>query len=382
MNPGRPPLDSRVDSARLLAPALAELAGVRPVFLTVGDSALPLARSLARTFGVLRIYRTGLDSLGSGVRGALGHFRGRSNDGLLGFGAPTAGDAAQNLRDHAEDAHHEPHLAAPKLKDRVVVLVDDGTTGDQVLRRNIEDLRNQAPARLLLVSPVLPEATASWLDSEVDRIVALHLPEEFGTPADWYAEESKPTEVPVQVPFRNVWDAAAQLLPLLQPWRSLHPLVVALDDHAAAVAEVVAASLGTEGHIHHPEEPRAPRIRESLEGFRRRGSHSMLEWRDTRLSSLNERLAETLHGLTSGLDHTLPPVAGRTVMLVDDGVTSDAVIQAAIAELKDREAAHILLVAPVLPLDTAQRLSSEVDAVIALYIPREFGRPEDWYDAL
>jgi len=382
MQPDLPPLDGRAQAASLLAPKLTELKGVRPVFLAVSDSAVPLARALARSCGVLRIYRTGLEREGSSVRGKMGHFRGRASDSLLGFGSATAGDASHQLRDQAEDGAHALHMAAPRLKGRVAVLVDDGTTGDQVLRANVEDLRNQAPARLLLVAPVLPLATANWLDSEVDRVVALHLPEEFGTPADWYAEDSKPTDVPVNVPFRNVWDAAAQLLPLLQPWGDLHPLVIALDDHAAPVAEVVAASLGTEGFVHHHEEARPTRLRAGLGDFRRRGGHSMLEWSDSRLSTLNTRLSEAVREGIDALPDHLPPVVGRTVMLVDDGVTSDAALQAAVAELRERQAATVLLVAPVLPRATAQRLGSEVDAVIALYQPREFGRPEDWYALL
>lgn len=382
MSPEVAPLDSRAAAATQLAPKLAELAGVHPVFLSVSDSAVPLARALGRSFGVLRIYRTGLESLSSGVRGALGHFRGRAGDSLLGFGAGSgSADAAHALRD-GDNAGHQAHMAAPKLKGRVVVLVDDGLTGDQILRANIEDLRNQAPARLLLVSPVLPAATAAWLDSEVDRLVALHLPEEFGTPADWYADQNRPTDLPVSVPFANVWDAAAQLLPILQPWRSLHPLVVAVGDHAAPMAEVLAHGLGTEAFIHHHTEPRPTRLRASIAGFRHRsGSHSMLEWSDTRLQALSERLSETVHGLSDSLPSDMPTVAGRVVMLVDDGLTSDSVLQATLGQLRDRNPSHLLLAAPVLPRDTADRLGSEVDALIALYLPLEFGRPEDWYAA-
>lgn len=59
----------------------------------------------------------------------------------------------------------------------------------------------------------------------------------------------------------------------------------------------------------------------------------------------------------------------KTAIVVDDGVATGLTMLAAIEEVKDRGPAKVILAAPVIPSDVAQRLKRYVDEMIALDIP-------------
>ena len=69
-----------------------------------------------------------------------------------------------------------------------------------------------------------------------------------------------------------------------------------------------------------------------------------------------------------------PPlqVAGRTVILVDDGIATGASIYAAIHALKQMEPTALIVAVPVAPESTCAWLRRLVDRLVCLYAPREF----------
>lgn len=67
-----------------------------------------------------------------------------------------------------------------------------------------------------------------------------------------------------------------------------------------------------------------------------------------------------------------PPVEGRTVILVDDGVATGATMLAAIRGIRQRRPAKVIVAVPVAPPDTLDRLSREADDVICLECPEWF----------
>lgn len=70
-----------------------------------------------------------------------------------------------------------------------------------------------------------------------------------------------------------------------------------------------------------------------------------------------------------------PPldVAGRTVILVDDGLATGGTARAAILALRERGASPIVLAVPVAPGDTVRRMQSLADEVVVLATPDWFG---------
>ena len=77
-----------------------------------------------------------------------------------------------------------------------------------------------------------------------------------------------------------------------------------------------------------------------------------------------------------------PPlnVEGKIVVLVDDGIATGASIRVAIAALRQRRPAEIVVAAPVVPLSTCERLRREADEVICVHTPQNFYAIGEFYD--
>ena len=66
------------------------------------------------------------------------------------------------------------------------------------------------------------------------------------------------------------------------------------------------------------------------------------------------------------------PLAGRTVIIVDDGIATGSTVRAAVRAVRKAGAEKIVLAIPVAPEDTIERLRSEVDEIVCLSSPRRF----------
>lgn len=77
-----------------------------------------------------------------------------------------------------------------------------------------------------------------------------------------------------------------------------------------------------------------------------------------------------------------PPldVAGRTVVLVDDGLATGATMRAAIAALRAQLAGRIVVAVPVGPRETCEEMAREADEVVCSRMPRSFQAVGQWYD--
>lgn len=74
-----------------------------------------------------------------------------------------------------------------------------------------------------------------------------------------------------------------------------------------------------------------------------------------------------------------PNVAGRTVILVDDGIATGATMRAAIRALRERHVGRVVVAVPVVALQTARVLQSEVDEWVAALTPTQFWGVARWY---
>ncbi len=78
----------------------------------------------------------------------------------------------------------------------------------------------------------------------------------------------------------------------------------------------------------------------------------------------------------------LPPlqVAGRTVILVDDGIATGASIYAAINALQQMKPAKLVVAVPVAPASTCAWLKNLVDQLVCLYAPEQFYAVGQFYE--
>ena len=77
-----------------------------------------------------------------------------------------------------------------------------------------------------------------------------------------------------------------------------------------------------------------------------------------------------------------PPldIAGRTVVVVDDGVATGSTMRAAVAALRAQQAARIVAAVPVGARETCQELAREADEVVCPDMPASFYAVGQWYD--
>ncbi|HYY68584.1 MAG TPA: phosphoribosyltransferase [Terriglobales bacterium] len=76
-----------------------------------------------------------------------------------------------------------------------------------------------------------------------------------------------------------------------------------------------------------------------------------------------------------------PPleVSGRTVIPVDDGLATGSSMRAAIAALRQRGPAKVVVAVPVAPPSTCRELQSEADQVVCAVTPMPFYAVGQWY---
>jgi predicted phosphoribosyltransferase len=75
-----------------------------------------------------------------------------------------------------------------------------------------------------------------------------------------------------------------------------------------------------------------------------------------------------------------PNVAGRTVILVDDGLATGATMRAAVAALRQQHPARIVVAVPTASPDTCEALKAEADDVICAMTPQPFFAGGYWYE--
>jgi len=76
----------------------------------------------------------------------------------------------------------------------------------------------------------------------------------------------------------------------------------------------------------------------------------------------------------------LPPLEGKDVLLVDDGLATGATTEAAVLSVRKQGAHRIIVAAPVASLSAAERLRRIADDVQVLYVDAEFEAVGAYYD--
>jgi putative phosphoribosyl transferase len=84
--------------------------------------------------------------------------------------------------------------AAPDVRGRTVILVDDGLATGSTMRAAIAALRQQQPARIIVAVPTAAASTCQELQKEVDRVICAATPEPFYGVGQWYEDFSQTTD--------------------------------------------------------------------------------------------------------------------------------------------------------------------------------------------
>lgn len=94
-------------------------------------------------------------------------------------------------------AYRGDHPFSP-VKDRTIILVDDGiATGSTVLAA-IAALQQQEPAKIVVAVPVIPPSVCHKLQAVVDKVVCLRKPSQLHSISLWYENFSQTSDQEVR----------------------------------------------------------------------------------------------------------------------------------------------------------------------------------------
>jgi len=88
-----------------------------------------------------------------------------------------------------------------------------------------------------------------------------------------------------------------------------------------------------------------------------------------------ERQERTCRG-----DGALPKLAGRTIIVVDDGLVTGSTMRAAVGALRQSNPERIIVAVPVAAPETLHRLREQADRVVCLSAPPDFHAVSSWYE--
>jgi len=186
-------------------------------------------------------------------------------------------------------------------------------------------------------------------------------------------------------------DAGRRLAGVLGRYAGEHPLILALPRGGVPVAYEVARALRAPLDVVVVRKLGAPHQRELGIGAVVGGDcpETVLDEESIRLLHVRRDFVEREIAVEIGEVHRREAlyragrprvaVAGRTVIVVDDGIATGGSMRVALRSLRRAGPAKLVLAVPVAPGDTLARLRSEVDDVVCLSTPSSFQAVGQFY---
>jgi putative phosphoribosyl transferase len=182
--------------------------------------------------------------------------------------------------------------------------------------------------------------------------------------------------------FSNREDAGKQLAAKLLPFAGADPLILAIPRGGVVVGSQVARALSVPLDIIIPRKIGAPFDPEvaigavTPDGAVLYEEEVLARWHLS-LDQIQSLVDQAYHEMQRRMQvyrgqKPLPVVAGRVVILIDDGIATGFTVRAALRSIRRQHPHQLILAVPVIPQDTLEILSQEVDRLIYLTAPRNF----------
>src|SRR5213595_3470434 len=196
---------NRAEAGRQLAEKLDKYAGRKDVIvLGLPRGGVPVAYEVAKrlrapldVFIVRKLGVPGFEELAAGAI-ASGGVRVLNEDVMRAI--PHADEAieAVTTRETAELERREHEYRdgrlAPELRDRVVILIDDGLATGATMRAAVKALRQAGAAKIVVAVPVGPPETCREMAEEADEAVCATAPEFFHAVGQYYDDFAQTTD--------------------------------------------------------------------------------------------------------------------------------------------------------------------------------------------
>ncbi|MFM5983148.1 MAG: phosphoribosyltransferase [Sphaerospermopsis kisseleviana] len=107
--------------------------------------------------------------------------------------------AAEELQElQRRDRTYRGDALPLNVENKTVILIDDGIATGSTMRAAIGILQQQQPQKIVVAIPVAPASTYKELQSEVDEIVCLQIPEILSAIGLWYEDFAQTTDEEVK----------------------------------------------------------------------------------------------------------------------------------------------------------------------------------------
>ena len=187
------------------------------------------------------------------------------------------------------------------------------------------------------------------------------------------------------MPFSNRLDAGRKLAVALSEYRDQHPVLLALPRGGVPVAGEVAAALEAPldliiarkigvptqpelamGAVVNGTQPLTVKNDDviSLTGVSKK---AFAKIRDQELTEIRRRRARYVG------DRPHPDLAGRVVIVIDDGVATGATTRVALRAVGKQNPKRLVLAVPVAPTSTLAKLKGDADEIVCLEDHEPFG---------
>ena len=182
--------------------------------------------------------------------------------------------------------------------------------------------------------------------------------------------------------FKDRADAGRQLADALHPFRSERPLLLGLARGGLPVASAAARALGVEfDALVVRKVATTGKDREFGEGAVAPGGIEVVGEGDRPSKDEFDRAKQEMERrIDAYLDgHPAPNVAGRFVILVDDGLATGVTALAALRYVRTLGPSKVVVAVPTLSEEARDALSTEADGIVFLTMPRPFRAVADTY---
>lgn len=188
--------------------------------------------------------------------------------------------------------------------------------------------------------------------------------------------------------FRDRKDAGERLAAALRRYQPERPVVLGIPRGGVVVSAVVAKALDADHGVVVARKLGAPGQPELAIGAITANGVAFIDEALARMTGADERyleqerarqMAEARRREEAFDSRHRPPVAGRTVIVVDDGVATGATAIAAIRSVKAQGAARVVFAVPVGPPHTIATLRREADEVVCLQEEPDFFAVGEFY---
>jgi putative phosphoribosyl transferase len=187
-------------------------------------------------------------------------------------------------------------------------------------------------------------------------------------------------------PFRDRDDAARQLARALAPWRGRNAVVYAIPRGAMPMAALIAKELDAELDVVLTHKLGAPGNPEYAIGAVAESGWSHVQYRgmdadDAYVQSETAAQLARLRERRKRYGAVRVPAAGRTAIVVDDGLATGATMIAALHALRDQGPSRLICAVPVAAPDSLARVRPLADDVVCLLAPPDFHAVGQYYDS-